>query len=164
MHAFGEDLSGVTLGIWGLSFKPGTDDMREASSLRLIENAIRRGARVQAYDPVAMPVARELVPAEWLVNNQLVFAEHQYDALKEVDALALVTEWKPFCYPDLTAMKNLMRQYVILDGRNQYDPHTMRDAGFVYYGIGRGSLAPSLHLIKNKQVREHVQLDEQRII
>lgn len=139
-HVFGQDLSGITLGVWGLAFKPGTDDMREASSLILIEDAIKRGARVQAYDPAAMPVAREMLPQEWFTSGKLIFTEHQYDALKDVDALLLVTEWKPFCYPDIAALKNLMRQHIIFDGRNQYDPKHMRAAGFKYYGIGRGKL------------------------
>ena len=134
---FGENLADIKIGVWGLAFKPGTDDMREASSLVLIENLIKRGATVQAYDPVAMPVARELVPKAWLDSGQLVFAGHQYEALKEVDALALVTEWKPFCYPDIKAMKNLIRRHIVFDGRNQYDPNSLRDAGFEYYGIGR---------------------------
>lgn len=134
---FGDDLTNVKIGIWGLSFKPGTDDMREASSLVLIEKLIERNAQVLAYDPVAMPMARELVPSSWLSSGKLVLAEHQYDAVKDVDALALVTEWKPFCYPDWTAMKKLMRRPVILDGRNQYDPKQMRDHEFEYYGIGR---------------------------
>lgn len=141
---FGEDLSGVTLGVWGLAFKPGTDDMREASSLVLIEHAIKRGARVQAYDPAAMPVAREILPAEWFSSGKLTLAEHQYDALNDVDALALVTEWKPFCYPDIAAMKKLMRRHIILDGRNQYDPKHIRAAGFDYYGIGRGDISETL--------------------
>lgn len=152
-HAFGEDLTGVTLGVWGLSFKPGTDDMREASSLVLIENAIKRGARVQAYDPAAMEVARECVPAEWFASGKLTLAEHQYDALKAADALVLVTEWKPFCYPDMVAMKNLMRQAMIFDGRNQYDPKQMCAAGFTYYGIGRGELPiKSNEIFKEKQI------------
>ncbi|MBV9575595.1 MAG: UDP-glucose/GDP-mannose dehydrogenase family protein [Gammaproteobacteria bacterium] len=134
---FGEDLSGITLGVWGLAFKPGTDDMREASSLVLIENAVKRGARVQAYDPAAMSVARELLPQEWFADERVVFTTHQYDAVKAVDALALITEWKPFCYPDINVMKNLMRRHIILDGRNQYDPKHLRAAGFEYYGIGR---------------------------
>lgn len=135
---FGDKLTGIKIGIWGLSFKPGTDDMREASSLVLIEEVIKRGAKVQAYDPAAMPVAKEIMPQEWFSSGQLELAEHQYDALKEVDALILVTEWKPFCYPDINAMKRLMRRHIIFDGRNQYDPKQLRDAGFVYYGIGRG--------------------------
>jgi UDPglucose 6-dehydrogenase len=134
---FGEDLSGLTIGVWGLSFKPGTDDMREASSLVLLADLMKRNARVQAYDPVAMPVAKEMLPAEWFSSGRLHFAEHQYDALQQADALVLVTEWKPFCYPDLTVMKKLMRRHIILDGRNQYDPKQMRDAEFEYYGIGR---------------------------
>ncbi len=138
IRIFGEDLSGVTLGIWGLSFKPGTDDMREASSLVLIEEVIKRGARVQAYDPAAMPVAREMMPQEWFSSGKISLTSHQYDALKDVDALVLVTEWKPFCYPDISAMKNLMRGKIIFDGRNQYDPNHIRAAGFDYYGIGRG--------------------------
>jgi UDPglucose 6-dehydrogenase len=135
---FGHDLSGMIIGVWGLSFKPGTDDMREASSLVLLEELIARNARVQAYDPVAMPLAREMLPASWFDDERLHLAEHQYGAVENADALVLVTEWKPFCYPDLTAMKKLMRRHVILDGRNQYDPKQIRDAEFDYYGIGRG--------------------------
>lgn len=135
---FGEDLSKVKIGVWGLSFKPGTDDMREASSLVLLEKLIGRGASISAYDPVAMPVAQKLLPEAWFSSGQLQLAEHQYDVLKDVDALVLVTEWKPFCYPDFVAMKKLMRRKLILDGRNQYDPGQMKDAEFEYYGIGRG--------------------------
>jgi len=134
---FGEDLSGITIGVWGLSFKPGTDDMREASSIVLLEELLKRNARVQAYDPVAMPVAKEMLPNEWFSEGRLHLAEHQYEALHQADALVLVTEWKPFCYPDLTAMKKIMRRRIILDGRNQYDPKQVRDAEFEYYGIGR---------------------------
>jgi UDPglucose 6-dehydrogenase len=138
IEVFGEDLSGKTFGVWGLAFKPGTDDMREASSLVLIEELIKRGACVQAYDPAAMAMAKTILPQAWFQQNQLVLADHQYEALKTVDALALVTEWKPFCYPDVSAMKSLMRKHIIFDGRNQYDPKLMRDAGFLYYGVGRG--------------------------
>ncbi len=134
---FGEDLTGKTIGVWGLSFKPGTDDMREASSLVLIEDLMKRNARVQAYDPVAMQVAKEMMPDEWFDSGRLQMSENQYDALNQVDAMVLVTEWKPFCYPDLTAMKKIMRQHIILDGRNQYDPKQIRDAEFEYHGIGR---------------------------
>lgn len=138
VNLFGEDLSNVVIGVWGLAFKPATDDMREASSLVLIEEVIKRGARVQAYDPAAMPVARRILPETWFASGQLVLAEHQYDALKGADVLVLVTEWKPFCYPDFNVMKNVMRKRIVLDGRNQYDPKQTRDAGFIYYGIGRG--------------------------
>jgi UDPglucose 6-dehydrogenase len=138
LRRFGEDLTGVTLAVWGLSFKPGTDDMREASSLVLIGDMLQRGAQVQAYDPAAIPKARTLFAEEWIASGKLAFAEHQYDALRDADALALVTEWKPFCYPDVNAMKSLMRKPIVFDGRNQYDPWHMQAAGFEYYGIGRG--------------------------
>lgn len=134
---FGRDLTDIKIAVWGLSFKPGTDDMREASSIVLLEKLISHNATVIAYDPVAMPVAQETLPLEWFNSGKLLLAEHQYDALEDVDALVLVTEWKPFCYPDLTAMKKLMRQHVIFDGRNQYDPRQLKDAEFEYYGIGR---------------------------
>ncbi len=134
---FGNDLSDIKIAVWGLSFKPGTDDMREASSLVLLNKLIAHNATVFAYDPVAMAVAEKMLPAEWIKSKKLNLVEHQYAALKEVDALVLVTEWKSFCYPDITAMKKLMRQPVIFDGRNQYDPKQMKDAEFEYYGIGR---------------------------
>lgn len=137
VHLFGEDLTDVKIAVWGLSFKPGTDDMRDASSVVLIEELIQRGAHVHAYDPVAMPMARKLLQSDWFSAGKLSLADHQYEPLKNADALILVTEWKPFCYPDLTAMKKMMRRHVILDGRNQYDPKQMRDAEFEYYGIGR---------------------------
>lgn len=135
---FGQDLTGIIIGVWGLSFKPGTDDMRDASSLVLIEELILRNATVQAYDPVAMNAARKIFPEEWISSGKLNFMEHQYHALNNCDALVLITEWKPFCYPDLAVMKKLMRRRLILDGRNQYDPKQMKDAEFEYYGIGRG--------------------------
>ncbi len=138
MARLGENLTGMRIGVWGLSFKPETDDMREASSLVLLEKLIAAGATVLAYDPVAIPMAKKILPARWLTSGQLVLAAHQYDALAQVDALALVTEWKPFCYPDLGAMQSLMRQAIVFDGRNQYNPTQLRDAGFEYYGIGRG--------------------------
>jgi len=135
---FGDDLSDIKIGVWGLSFKPGTDDMREASSLVLLQQLIAHRATVQAYDPVSMPMAKHILPPEWFHSGRIILSEHQYDAVKEVDALILVTEWKPFCYPDLALMKKLMRRYIVLDGRNQYDPQHMKEAEFEYYGIGRG--------------------------
>lgn len=138
IELFGEDLSKIKIGVWGLSFKPGTDDIRDAASLVLLEKIISHKAKVQAYDPVAMPAARQLLPQEWFSTGCLQLADHQYEALHDVDALVLVTEWKPFCYPDLSAMKKLMRRPIILDGRNQYDPKQLQDADFEYYGIGRG--------------------------
>ena len=137
IQLFGDNLAGITIGMWGLAFKPGTDDMREAASLVLLEELIARGATLQAYDPAAMPVAREMLPKEWLAKKRLILVDHAYDALHAADALALVTEWKPFCYPDLDEMKKRLRRPIIFDGRNQYDPQQLRQAGFDYYGIGR---------------------------
>ncbi len=136
-HLFGQDLSKVTLGVWGLSFKPGTDDLREAPALVFLKEVMSAGATVRAYDPVAMPKARVQFPAAWF-EKQLTFCEQQYEALEGVDALIVMTEWKPFCYPNLALMKTAMRRLIVLDGRNQYDPEQLVQAGFEYYGVGRG--------------------------
>jgi len=137
IERFGSDLSSKSFGIWGLAFKPGTDDMREASSVVLINALIGAGAKVRAYDPVAMDTARQHFPESWFQSCQLAFAEHQYDALLGVDAMVLITEWKPFRNPDFAAMKKLMKQHVIFDGRNQLDPTQVKTEGFEYSGIGR---------------------------
>ncbi len=134
---FGSELMGLTFGVWGLAFKPGTDDMREASSLVLINRLIDAGAKVRAYDPVSMDVAQEMFPADWQRSGHLVFAKHQYDALTDADAMVLVTEWKPFRIPDFSAMHKMMKQSIIFDGRNVYDPAVVKLAGFKYKGIGR---------------------------
>ena len=135
---FGADLSGHHFGVWGLAFKPGTDDMREATSIVLIKALIAAGATVTAYDPVAQETARVEFPAELFESGKLVFSQHQYDALQNASAMLLVTEWKPFRQPDFDAMKRLMKTPVIFDGRNQYEPKHAAEYGFEYYGIGRG--------------------------
>jgi UDPglucose 6-dehydrogenase len=134
---FGDDLTGLAFGIWGLAFKPSTDDMREAPSVVLLRQLIEAGAAVKAYDPEAMETARRELPAAWFDSGALTLCRHQYQAVEDVDALALVTEWKPFRHPDFKAMKTMMKQPVIFDGRNQYDPRTMTAEGFEYRGIGR---------------------------
>jgi UDPglucose 6-dehydrogenase len=134
---FGADLSSLTFGVWGLAFKPGTDDLREAPSISLMRNLIGAGARIKAYDPEAMAAARRELPASWFENGSLHLCRHQYHALEDVDALALVTEWKPFRHPDFKAMKAMMKQPVIFDGRNQYDLQVIHAEGFEYIGIGR---------------------------
>ncbi|WP_043738946.1 UDP-glucose dehydrogenase family protein [Thioalkalivibrio nitratireducens] len=135
---YGPDLSGRRFALWGLAFKPGTDDMREAASKVLLRQLIDAGASVRAYDPIAMDVARDELPAEWFGDGRLTLVDHQYDALRDADALALVTEWKPFRHPDFDAMRRLMRpDPAIFDGRNQYQPENMQSDGFVYYGVGR---------------------------
>lgn len=136
---FGEDLGRRTFGVWGLAFKPGTDDMREAPSIPLVEGLIGRGAKVCAYDPVAMDNARRVFPAQWFDEGRLVFTRHQYDALDGADAMVLVTEWKPFRHPDFAAIKRLLKTPVIFDGRNQYDPLQLERLGIAYVGIGRAN-------------------------
>lgn len=136
---FDEDLGGRTFGVWGLAFKPGTDDMREAPSIPLVEGLIGRGAKVCAYDPVAMDNARRVFPAQWFDEGRLVFTRHQYDALDGADAMVLVTEWKPFRHPDFAAIKRLLKTPVIFDGRNQYDPLQLERLGIAYVGIGRAN-------------------------
>ena len=137
VERFGSDLSGLTFGVWGLAFKPDTDDMREASSVVLLHALVGAGARVKAYDPVAMEMAYKELPATWFEDGRMVMATHQYNALEGVDALVLCTEWKPFRNPDFRAMERLMKQAVIFDGRNQYEPAVAQECGFEYRGIGR---------------------------
>ena len=134
---FGRKLGGKVIGVWGLAFKPNTDDMREAPSVVLIRKLIEAGAQVRAYDPIAMAVARRALRQEWFKSGALKLVKDQYAALKGADALALVTEWKPFRAPDLHLMKKIMRQQVIFDGRNQYDKAAVIAEGFEYRGIGR---------------------------
>ena len=130
---FGEDLAGKTIALWGLAFKPNTDDMREAPSLVLIEDLVKRGAKVVAFDPVALKEAKHLLGN----NASVTFAVGAIEALAGVDALAIVTEWKTFRAPDFAAMKSALKSPVIFDGRNLYEPETMREQGFEYYPIGR---------------------------
>ncbi len=134
---FGADLSGLTFGLWGLAFKPGTDDIREAPAIVLMTELLAAGARVKAYDPEAVEATREEIPSEWLDSGQVSLVRHQYEALEQVDALVLVTEWKPFRHPDFRAMKGMMKRAIVFDGRNQYDPHHLKEDGFEYFGIGR---------------------------
>lgn len=134
---FGEDLSKVNIGMWGLAFKPETDDMREASSIDFLYEVIKRGAKIKAYDPIAMQAARQVLPTEWFKQGTLQLVEHQHHAVENVDVLALFTEWKQFRNPDFAQIKTTMKGNLILDGRNQYDPQQLRDLGFHYVGIGR---------------------------
>ena len=136
-HVFGADLSGLVFSMWGLSFKPGTDDMREAPSVTLLHELIGAGAQVKAYDPVAMEVAQRELPRDWFDSGKIELMRHQYEALEGVDAMVLVTEWKPFRHPDFSAMKGMMKRALVFDGRNQYDPGNIKAEGFEYYGIGR---------------------------
>ena len=141
---FGDNLSGVRIGVWGLAFKPGTDDIREASSLELLKDLVDAGATVYAYDPEAMEAAASILPKEWLQSERIRLVENQYDAIREVDALVLVTEWNSFRAPDFNLMREIMRNPLIFDGRNIYDPDHIIAAGFTYDGIGKGTICQAI--------------------
>ncbi|MFN8641846.1 MAG: UDP-glucose/GDP-mannose dehydrogenase family protein [Candidatus Binatia bacterium] len=128
---FGGQLRGKRFAVWGLSFKPRTDDMREAPAVTLIEALLTAGAEVQAHDPVARHVA------ERLFGDRIGYADAPYDVLRDADALLIVTEWGEFKQPDFDRMRALLRQPVIFDGRNLYELATMRQLGFTYYAVGR---------------------------
>lgn len=134
---FGEDLSGMRFAMWGLAFKPNTDDMREAPSLVIIDELVKRGAAVAVYDPVAMSEASHLLEGKQGVS----FCERAEHALQGSEALILVTEWKEFRTPDFDGIKAALGQPVIFDGRNLYDPALMKTLGIEHYGIGRGTSA-----------------------
>ena len=136
VESYGDDLSGLIFGMWGLAFKPGTDDVREASSVVIISELVTRGAIVKAYDPVAMNTITHEIDSDW-IGTKLVLCDHQYAAVNNVDAHILVTEWNLFRQPDFSAMERVMKGKTIFDGRNQYDPRRLRDQGWEYIGIGR---------------------------
>ncbi len=125
------DIKGLTFGVWGLSFKPQTDDMREAPSLVIIEALLEAGAKVKAYDPVATEEAKKSL------GDRIEYGKDQYDALIDADALILITEWPEFRLPNFKVMKKLMNNNVIFDGRNIYDANEMKENDFTYYSIGR---------------------------
>ena len=135
---FGHDLSGLTFALWGLAFKPGTDDMREAPSRVLMEALWQAGARVRAYDPAAMAEARRLYPDA----EALTLCENPDDCLHGAEALVVMTEWNRFRSPDFAAIRQQLRRPVIFDGRNLYDPVRMAEQGFSYYAIGRPVTEP----------------------
>ena len=124
-------LRGKTIAVWGLSFKPRTDDMREAPAIPLIDRLLHAKAKIQAFDPQAKPVAKRIF------GKKIVLADKNYDALKGADALVIATEWNEFREPDFARMRRLMKTPVIFDGRNIYSPEQMRSLGFTYYSVGR---------------------------
>jgi UDPglucose 6-dehydrogenase len=128
---FRNDFKNKAIGIWGLSFKPKTDDIREASSLVLIEKLLHAGAKIKAYDPAAMNEVKKHL------GNKIDYASDPYEALTNTDAMALMTEWSEFHLPDFNKMADLMKHKVIFDGRNIYDPAEIKKHGFKYFGIGR---------------------------
>ena len=125
------DLKGRTIAVWGLAFKPRTDDMREAPAVPVVEYLLSRGAIVRAYDPEAGPTARRLF------GDRIGLCEKSYEALTDADALIIATEWNEFREPDFRKMRQLLRSPVVFDGRNIYSPGQMRSLGFTYFSIGR---------------------------
>lgn len=128
---FGNDIKGKTFSLWGLSFKPNTDDMREAPSRVIIKELLEGGAKVKAYDPVAMEEAKKDF------GNSITYGQDPYDVLIDSDGLLLLTEWPEFRIPNYNVMSKLMKQKVVFDGRNIYDMNEMNEHGFDYFGIGR---------------------------
>ena len=128
---FNGDIAGKTVALWGLSFKPDTDDIREATSLVLIDRIIKAGGKVKTYDPVAMDEVKHRI------GNVVEYAADLYEAVLGADALLLVTEWKEFRLPSWVVVKKIMNQPVVIDGRNIYDSQEMTEHGFSYYCIGK---------------------------
>jgi len=124
-------LAGKIIGVWGLSFKPRTDDMREAPSITIINRLLHAGANIRAHDPEAMDEAKKVF------GSKIEYIQDNYEVVNGVDALVVITEWNEFRRPNFEKVKSLMKTPVIFDGRNIYDPHEMRSMGFTYYGIGR---------------------------
>jgi UDPglucose 6-dehydrogenase len=124
-------LAGKTVAVWGLAFKPRTDDMREAPSVVIINNLLRAGATIRVHDPVAMNEARKIF------KKKIQFSEDDYEILRGADALAVVTEWSEFRTPDFKKIKKLLKKPLIFDGRNIYNKAELRKSGFTYYSIGR---------------------------
>jgi UDPglucose 6-dehydrogenase len=137
VERLGEDLAGKTVAVWGLAFKPNTDDMREAPSIVTIEGLLDRGARVLAHDPVAAGEAQRIF------GDSVTLVETNYDALEGAEALVIHTEWHPYRRPDFERMKKAMSRPLVLDGRNLYEPARMAELGFEYVSIGRAPVEPA---------------------
>ena len=134
INRFGEDLTGLTFGLWGLAFKPGTDDMREAPAIYVVKELVKRGAKIKAYDPKAINEAKEHYLKD-IVNVN--YFESKYDVLKDSNALILLTEWKEFRSPDFDEIKSQLINPIIFDGRNQYNTFNLEEKGFEYFQIGK---------------------------
>ena len=128
---FNNNLQGKTIALWGLAFKPETDDMREAPALVLIDSLLKAGCKIRAYDPAALDECRRRL------GERIFYATDMYDAVLDADALMLITEWKEFRLPSWAGIKKTMKQPVVLDGRNIYDKKEMEEQGFVYHCIGK---------------------------
>ena len=133
---FDGDISKLKIAVWGLAFKPDTDDIRESAALYMIEKLLACGARVVAYDPVAMKNAKKQL------GDRIDYAKGMYGALRDADSLIIATEWSVFSTPDFARVKNAMKNPLLFDGRNIYDPAEMEDWDFTYYSIGRKPVLP----------------------
>ncbi|RLD93214.1 MAG: UDP-glucose 6-dehydrogenase, partial [Bacteroidetes bacterium] len=133
---YGSSLKGKKIGLWGLSFKPNTDDMREAPSIRIIEELTREGVQIRAYDPVALEEAKRML------GDKIEYCTDKYEVLVDTDGLIVVTEWPEFRVLNYGVLEKLMREKVIFDGRNIYDPEELKEHGFTYYSIGRKAVKP----------------------
>ncbi|MBC3538501.1 UDP-glucose/GDP-mannose dehydrogenase family protein [Rufibacter sp. H-1] len=142
MKHFGGELAGKTFALWGLSFKPKTDDMREAPSLVIIEKLLAEGASVKAYDPVAIKEAKHMIGE----NDRVEYAKDEYEALIDADALLIVTEWPEFRSPNFQVIGKLLKSKVIIDGRNIYEAKELQEQGFAYYGIGVREVQPVIEM------------------
>ena len=131
---FGGDLSGKKIALWGLAFKPDTDDIREAPALYIIEELVAAGVQIAAYDPEAMPNVKGVL------GDRITYTENQYAALKNADALLIATEWSVFRSPDFDKVTSLLKDKVIFDGRNLYDLESMRDLNYYYESVGRKTI------------------------
>jgi len=149
LRRFGRDLSGMHFGLWGLAFKPNTDDMREATSRALIRSLLSHGAAITAYDPVALEEASRVLDMDLdgdaAAKNRLSFANDRMSAIEGADALIIVTEWKEFKSLDFVEVGEALKHPIIFDGRNLYEPEDMSERGFEYYGIGRSNAITSKH-------------------
>ncbi len=134
LELFGEELKSVTLAVWGLAFKPRTDDMREAPSIALIEELAKRGAHLRVFDPEAMKEAKKAL-SEW--HESITYCRKSYDACEGAEGLILVTEWNEFREPDFERLRAVMKRPVVFDGRNIYNPDVLSKLGFAYFGVGR---------------------------
>ena len=128
---FGENLNGKTFAIWGLAFKPKTDDMREAPAITIINALLDKGAKIKAYDPKAMDSAK------FIFADKIEYSKNSYETIENADALLLLTEWNEFRRPDFERIKTSMKNPVIFDGRNQYDKIRLEEKGFKYFCIGK---------------------------
>ena len=134
IQRFGENLKGKTFAVWGLAFKPGTDDMREAPSIYVIRELVNRGAQIKAYDPKAMDEAKDFYLKDL---SEVSYSDSKYEVIKDADALLLLTEWKEFRSPDFNELKSQLKTPIIFDGRNQYNAFNLEEKGFEYYQIGK---------------------------